>query len=401
MITTHYWLDSRHLPDGEDVPGTLKLLLTMRGRTAMIPVGIKLLPSQWDKKNQRIVKHESKTTMNTYIVKFKLKVDERVRELLLSGAAADMDIVGIKNVVQEEVFGRSCTTNFSEYFTQVADSRRSAGTRGIYLNALRICRQYDLHCDGRVLSEITERWCDGLKDYLAADGRHLAQNTQNIVLSCCRAVLNFALRDGLIRKNPLQNVKTPYVQTRRRNLTQSQIRQLWNAQPRTYIEGCGLDFFKFSFLLIAANAVDVSKMTPESIFNGRVEYVRTKTKKHYSIAIVDELRPLLDKWSDDKRLFKFFKPERDEHASSLPSLNAGLRTLCKREKLPPVSTYWARHTWASLAMELEIPIEVISAALGHSYGARVTVGYVNMSQKKVDDANRRVIDFALYDKIKQ
>ena len=92
---------------------------------------------------------------------------------------------------------------------------------------------------------------------------------------------------------------------------------------------------------------------------------------------------------------------RDEHASSLPSLNAGLRTLCRREKLPPVSTYWARHTWASLAMELDAPIEAISAALGHSYGARVTVGYVNMSSKRVDELNRRVIDFALYDKLKK
>ena len=52
-------------------------------------------------------------------------------------------------------------------------------------------------------------------------------------------------------------------------------------------------------------------------------------------------------------------------------------------------------------MELEAPIEVISAALGHSYGARVTVGYVNMSAKRVDELNRRVIDFALYDELKK
>lgn len=396
MITTHYWLDARRAPDGVS---PLKLLLTMRGRTAMIPVGIKLRPEQWDMKNQRIVKHESKTTMNTYITKFKLKVDDRLRELLLSGAVADLDITGIKNIVQEEIVGKKSTTNFSEYFLRVAESRHSDGSKNIYMNALRVCRQYDPHCDGRVLTEITSRWCDGFKEYLASEDRRLAQNTRNMILSCCRAVLNFALRDGLIRKNPLQGVATPYVQTRRRNLTQAQIRQLWNAKPQSYIESCGLDFFKFSFLLIAANAVDVSKMTPANVFNGRIEYIRTKTKKQYSIAIVDELKPLLEKWSDDKSLFKFFAG-RDEHASSLPSLNNGLRSLCLREKLPPVSTYWARHTWASLAMELEIPIEVISAALGHSYGARVTVGYINMTTKKVDDANRRVIDYALYDTLK-
>lgn len=400
MITTHYWLDSRHYEDKEAQPAPLKLLLTKHGRTAMLPVGVKLLPSQWEHKQQRIVKHEQKSTLNTYLMKFKLKVDDKIRELILSGQAAELDVRDLKNIIQEDIDGRRCTKQFGEYFRQVAATRRAAGTKTIYLNALRVCRMYDAHCENRSLTEITQRWCDGLVEYLASDEANFAQNTRNSVVSCVRAVLNFALRDELIRKNPLKNVKTPYVQTRRRNLTQSQIRRLWNAQPRSRLEEAGLDFFKFSFLLIAANSVDVSKMTPQSIFNDRVEYVRTKTGKQYSIAIVDELRPLLAKWSDDKLLFKFFAG-RDERNSANPSLNHGLSSLCKREKLPPVSTYWARHTWASLAMELEIPIEVISAALGHSYGARVTMGYVNLSQKKVDDANRRVIDFALYDALKK
>lgn len=399
MITTHYWLDARHL-DGTSQLATLKLLLTKRGRTAMIPVGVKLLPEQWEQKNQRIVKHDQKSTLNTYLVKFKLKVDDRIRELILSGEAAELDITSLKNIVQEEIEGRRCSTQFGEYFMQVAQSRRAHGTTVVYEHALAVCRRYDMFCDGRSLSEITKRWCDGLVEWLASDTASFAQNTRNSVVSSVRAVLNFAIRDGLIRTNPLKNVKTPYVQTRRRNLTQAQIRQLWNAKTLTKSEEAGLDFFKFSFLLIAANAVDISKMTPASIFNDRIEYKRTKTGKQYSIAIVDELRPLLAKWSDDKLLFNFFAG-RNERTSANPQLNAGLRTLCKREKLPPVSTYWARHSWASLAMELEIPIEVISAALGHSYGARVTMGYVNLSQKKVDDANRRVIDFVLYDPLKK
>lgn len=400
MITTHYWLDSRHYEDKDAQPASLKLLLTKRGRSAMLNVGVKLLPSQWEHKNQRIVKHPQKTTLNTYIVKYKAKVDDRIRELILSGEAAELDIKSLKDVIQEEIEGRHCAAQFGEYFLKVAASRRADGTKTIYRNALRVCRLYDMHCDGRSLTEISQRWCDGLVEWLASDEANFAQNTRNSIVSCVRAVLNFAMRDDLIRKNPMKNVKTPYVQTRRRNLTQAQIRKLWNAKPASGLEEAGLDFFKFSFLLIAANSIDVSKMTPESIFNDRIEYKRTKTGKQYSIAIVDELRPLLAKWSDDKLLFKFFAG-RNERKSANPSLNHGLASLCKREKLPPVSTYWARHTWASLAMELEIPIEIISAALGHSYGARVTMGYVNLSQKKVDDANRRVIDFALYDPLKK
>jgi integrase len=59
---------------------------------------------------------------------------------------------------------------------------------------------------------------------------------------------------------------------------------------------------------------------------------------------------------------------------------------------PYLTSYWARHTWATLAAELEIPKETISAALGHEIGSRITSIYIDYDQRKVDAANRRVID---------
>ena len=59
------------------------------------------------------------------------------------------------------------------------------------------------------------------------------------------------------------------------------------------------------------------------------------------------------------------------------------------------STYWARHTWATIAYGLDIPDETIAAALGHSHGNRVTAIYIDKSIAKVDEANRKVIDYLL------
>ncbi len=55
--------------------------------------------------------------------------------------------------------------------------------------------------------------------------------------------------------------------------------------------------------------------------------------------------------------------------------------------------YISRHSWATLAAELDIPKETISAGLGHEIGSDVTSIYIKFDQKKVDDANRRVIDY--------
>ena len=55
----------------------------------------------------------------------------------------------------------------------------------------------------------------------------------------------------------------------------------------------------------------------------------------------------------------------------------------------------ARHTWATIAASLDIPKETIAAALGHG-GNTVTDIYINFDQKKVDDANRKVIDYVFH-----
>ena len=47
--------------------------------------------------------------------------------------------------------------------------------------------------------------------------------------------------------------------------------------------------------------------------------------------------------------------------------------------------------WASLALGIDTPIEVISQALGHSYGQAVTLGYIMPDRRKVDDANSKVL----------
>lgn len=63
---------------------------------------------------------------------------------------------------------------------------------------------------------------------------------------------------------------------------------------------------------------------------------------------------------------------------------------------PDLSSNWARHTWATIASRLDLPKEVISRGLGHSFGLSVTDIYIDFDNSKVDEANRRVIDYVLY-----
>ena len=63
-----------------------------------------------------------------------------------------------------------------------------------------------------------------------------------------------------------------------------------------------------------------------------------------------------------------------------------------------ISTYWARHSWATIAAEIDIPDAVISQGLGHGPENPTTEIYIDRNRKKVDEANRKIIDFVLYGK---
>ena len=61
----------------------------------------------------------------------------------------------------------------------------------------------------------------------------------------------------------------------------------------------------------------------------------------------------------------------------------------------PISAYWARHSWATLAIEIGGTMEMVSAGLGHSLGVPVTNIYVAYRQKQIDELARKVMDYVL------
>lgn len=60
---------------------------------------------------------------------------------------------------------------------------------------------------------------------------------------------------------------------------------------------------------------------------------------------------------------------------------------------PELTSYWARHTWATLAAEIDVPDAVIDAALGHRSPCRMADIYIRRDARKVDEAVRRVIEY--------
>ena len=157
------------------------------------------------------------------------------------------------------------------------------------------------------------------------------------------------------------------------------------------------------FYLIGINGADLFMAKPNQVRNGRLEYKRAKTGKLYSVLIQPEAQEIIDRYKGKNYLIDVMDTC-SSHKGFLRRMGEALKGIgevkrvgrggrkVRKPLFDEISSYWSRHTWATIAAELDIPIDTISEALGHEHGCSTTRIYVDFNQKKVDDANRTVID---------
>lgn len=216
-----------------------------------------------------------------------------------------------------------------------------------------------------------------------------------------RAVFNEAIDDGITKAYPFRRFKIRPVATIKRSLSVEQLRAIFNAPTDDHTEKA-LDIFKLIFLLIGINIIDLCKL--RTINNGRIEFHRSKTNRLYSIKVEPEAMEIINRHKGTEYLIDILDLHKS-HRSYTMMLNKQLKEIGvvstdpdSKPLFPQLTTYWARHSWATIAASLEIPKETIAAALGHG-GNTVTDIYIDFDRKKVDEANRKVIDLVLYGKV--
>lgn len=314
MIHISLYYDGRRL-DANGC-GRVRLMINNHSRTALLDTGVKVAPDQWHAPSRKIVHHPQRGNLNAWLGKLLIAAEDRARELALSGAAQSMSVTDIAGDFRARLWGSGDTAAahpFREYADRFVSGKKGA-TAANYRTMLNRLYRHDPKAAERDIGAFTPQWARRLDSWVTEE---YSPTTRNTFLVSISAIFLQAQRDGLVSANPLAALKRKTVQTRKRSLSREQFRTLWNAEPRGRGETIALDLFKASFLMIAANPVDISRMTEKSIVNERIEYDRAKTGKHYSIAVVPELPAVLEPYR--KRGALFAPPRRVTSASLIAS----------------------------------------------------------------------------------
>lgn len=305
----------------------------------------------------------------------------------------------LKKLVSEIVSGKcEQIKTFSDFADEFISTKSNPRTIEVYKSTKSKVDRYSPKC---TFDTIDRKWLYGFENWLSSGGMKI--NAIGIHLRNIRAVFNYCIDEGYTALYPFRKFKIKKEETRKRSLTAEQLLMLRDYRCEEYQERYR-DMFMLMFYLIGINAADLFNAKLSDMVNGRLEYKRAKTGKLYSIKLEPEAMKIIERYKGKDYMLNIMD-EYGNYKDFLHRMGIGLKQIgeCKRVGLggkkiitplfPDVSSYWARHTWATIAASLDIPKETISEALGHEIGSLVTAIYINFDRNKVDDANRKVIDY--------
>lgn len=387
-VTIHIYLDKRSAKRGDEAP--LKIGINKQGSSAYINLGVKVLPTQWDSSKERIKNRPDKASLQSYIDTQKSTASNIVLELLKKGELTKLTATQIKNKVVEIMEPTAATANsFYSRYLVYAESRTAKRTKDIYLVTAKRMVEYDAKIRTKAFEDITKDWLGGFDTFLQSTSPSV--NGRSIHFRNIRAVFRDAMANEITMSYPFRVFKIKSEQTIKRSLTVDELHRLFSYHGNER-QTMAVDMFKLSIFLIGINVADLCNLS-EIEKDGYLRYKRQKTQKLYCIKVEPEALAIIEKYRGRNHLLNILDRYANVHTFTA-TLGKVLQSI---EGFENLTSYWARHTWATIASELDIPVDVISHALGHSFstGAKVTQVYINFNQQKIDDANRKVINYIL------
>lgn len=419
MITTNFFLDARR---AEAKLHSLRINICQKSKTASYPLGIRIAKNQWNIEAQRIENHPDAKYLNNLINKRKVDVDSVILRLEEANPAkaASMTAVQIRDYVVATLSPKKEENsepapepkkaparakkedpkNFKALLVRFAETHEKENTKNKYYGTYkRIVAWIGEEAASTMLAtDITLMWLEDFDKFLCKTSP--AGDSRGIHFRNLKAVLNYGIRHDLFDRNPVTRFKIPKSVPKKKNLGVEAMRRIIFAQCLEPWMEKYRDFFVLSFMLRGLNTIDLCHMTKP--INGRVDWVRTKTSQPLSLKIEPEMQMLIDKYRGSDLMLEFAEGRNYRYFNNkLSRAMHKIRECINKHTtdgfvLPEFTMYWARYTWASVASSIDIAFDTISVGLAHSLN-RITDLYIERDPRKIDNANRKVLDYVLYD----
>ena len=412
MATIKFYLDERRMMTDGYYP--LKILVRNGNTSFMKDAGIKLKKEQWDAKAQCVLRHpmgarynisirNRLNNLNTQLIA--LSAELNVGSLSASDLFALLEPDVVDEHERKSSYGSGLVRNL---FGKFVEEKEKASTRETFVGTKNKIASF-CNWDRLRFSDITYEWLKDFDSFMTRDGNKV--NTRSVHMRNLRTLFNEAIKLGIISqdKYPFRVFRIKNEDTEKRSLDVEQLRELRDYPVEEHMKKY-VDMFFLSFYLAGINMVDLLNLPPLGK-DGVLRYRRSKTGVLCELTMPEEAKAIAEKYKGKEKLVCFgeqYKNHKDflhrmnenlgkvgdlYYSHILASNGARHKVKKYRSLFPGLTSYWARHTWATIAADIDISDAVIDAALGHRSPYKMTDIYVRRNAKKVDQAIRMVIDY--------
>lgn len=244
-------------------------------------------------------------------------------------------------------------------------------------------------------------------------GEGMKPNSISVRLRSLRHIVNRAIKDKTekitLAEYPFQDFKMPKNETPKRTIQKEDIEKLRELElKRNSAEWHHRNYFLFMFNNQGMNYVDLAYLKKEQIVDGRLMYERTKTRGTvvFNIELTPESIEILEMYNykglrGDELVFPILTDiygyfdtayTYERYKGRLKTHNKYLKKLANKIGLESkLTSYVARHTWASVGFNEFESLDVIGQGLGHINDPKVTKIYAkDLDRKRVDEVNKTI-----------
>ncbi|WP_274476588.1 tyrosine-type recombinase/integrase [Mangrovimonas aestuarii] len=239
--------------------------------------------------------------------------------------------------------------------------------------------------------DITVNWLNSYEIFMVRR-EEKSLTTVSMYLRALRTVFNDAISENDIKKDiyPFGRAKNQYqiptTQKKKKALTSEQITKLFHAEAEDEDQQRAKDFWFLSYALYGMNFKDILLLKFENLKQDTIVYFREKTKstsrgnlKEINVHLNDFSKGVIEKYKRTGRTNKndyifpiiekgddVFEQKR-KVKNFISNINLFFNKFAEAHGFDfKISTYWARHTFATLSIQRGASMEFISEALSHS-----------------------------------
>lgn len=230
--------------------------------------------------------------------------------------------------------------------------------------------------------------------------RGLSRNTTSFYMRILRTNYKIAIEKNLTKdKNPFKRVYCGMDKTVKRSITLAEIKKIKELDlTNKPILDFARDMFIFSFCTRGMSFIDMAYLKKKDLVNGYLTYRRKKTGQLLIIEWTKHMQDIIDKYKPNAT--QYLLPiiicedgsERRQYLNQITRINRRLKKIASLANLSvPLSLYYSRHSWATIARRKDIPISIISEGLGHDSEITTQIYLDSIRSTEVDKANRDIL----------